>query len=218
MIPIEKIKEAVPEGMELGFALLDTKTGEKIFFNAEEEFPLASVSKFVTAVAALSKSDVEEKSVKDAISVHSKEAFEELLETTGQENLNSFLKELGLRITVDADNADRVKNSGTPASVLEFLRLLHEGKLLSSEKTETVKNALKNQEDPDGFGFHLHAKKWLHMTGGLEGVCVDAGYVPTDYGCLIVVGFVKADPQMHEWKTFKATLGRIGNLIAGWLD
>ncbi len=218
MIPIEKIKEAVPEGMELGFALLDTKTGEKILFNAEEEFPLASVAKFITAVVAFSKSDVEGNSVTDAISVHSKEAFGELLETTGQENLNSFLKESGLNLSIDADNTDRAKNVGTPAAMMEFLSLLLEGKILPPEKLALVMDALKNQEDPDGFGFHLHAKKWLHMTGGLEGVCVDAGYVPTDDGCPIVVGFVKADPQMHEWKTFKATLGRIGNLIAGWLD
>lgn len=55
MILKSEITQLVPPNVKLGFYLLDTKTKEQIVINENDWFPLASVSKLITAIFALAK-------------------------------------------------------------------------------------------------------------------------------------------------------------------
>lgn len=205
----EEIIRLVPEEMTLGFALYDLKTGKTILINENEEFPLASLAKFISAVIAVERGlKVQEEAIYKAIAEHSSHAYKEILLELSDEEMNTELKSRGLQIHIHADNKNKQENCGTPSAIMKFL------KMTRNHDMEVVIKALKDQNDPDGFRFQRFSEgKWLHMTGGLDGVCNDIGFWKLPDRMMICVGLMKSCIDSVEWTSLEKKMKEIGEVI-----
>ncbi|MEH6892467.1 serine hydrolase, partial [Bacillus sp. JJ864] len=131
-----------------------------------------------------------------------------ILEKFDIREINIELKYRKLNILVNKDNTSITQNCGTPASVFQFMKFLYQ-----YEKENTfIFESLKEQEDPDGFRFS-NQYEWLHMTGGLETVCNDVGYLYSKDRVLFCIGLVRAYGENTEWYQLEQVLKNIGELI-----
>ncbi|MED1412640.1 serine hydrolase [Bacillus paramycoides] len=213
MILKSEITQLVPPNVKLGFYLLDTKTKEQIVINENDWFPLASVSKLITAIFALAKNiNIKKEDIFNVISRHCDSSYKRLLEEISSEEINSQLAKLNIEIKVDNDNKDKVNNLGTPNGIHTILSLLLEGELLESSSKHLVIKSLEQQNDEDGFKLNKHSN-WYHMTGGLEGVCNDIGYLEFEDRKIIIIGLIETTDTDTEWYHLEETLQKIGKII-----
>ncbi|OEH93754.1 serine hydrolase [Bacillus solimangrovi] len=209
MILLEHIKSMIPANIELGLYIYDTKTEEVTMLNESEPFPLASLAKFIASVFAMTKAD----SVADiqrAISHHDSQSYEQLLNNISTEQQNKKLAEMDIELKVDHNNRSLTDNVGTAEAMFKFLYELYTRALLNDEQTSIIFEALNKQVDPDGFRM---CGQWLHMTGGLEGVCNDIGYWQLEDRTIILVGFIKSLDDGIQWQQLENLLMKIGDVV-----
>ncbi|WP_064093498.1 serine hydrolase [Rossellomorea aquimaris] len=204
-----RIRSTIPENIELGLFIFDTKTCDAIKINENEYFPLASIAKFITSVFSLNRNAPLE-SVQKSISHHDSESYQKLNTIISDKEINDRLHELNLDVMVHKENQDKIHNIGTPEGVATFLKYLIDEELLNHENTKNILEALRTQKDPDGFRFQ---GQWLHMTGGLEGVCNDVGYLIIEDRPIIIAGFIKTTHVQVSWSHLEAGLRKIGEII-----
>ena len=207
-----KIMSTIPESIELGLFIMDTKTNESIKINEKEYFPLASIAKLITSVFSLNR-NASLDCVQKSISLHDSECYQKLNTIISDEEINDRLLECNLNIKVQSDNQDKMNNIATPEGIGTFLTYLIDEKLLNHENTKIILDALRRQEDPDGFQFQ---GQWLHMTGGLQGVCNDVGYLIKDERIMILAGFIKTTNPQVNWSQLESLMMNIGELINDW--
>ncbi|MFD6509247.1 serine hydrolase [Bacillus sp. NPDC060175] len=213
MILKSEITKLVPSNVKLGFYLLDTKTKEQIVINENDWFPLASVSKLITAIFALAKNiNIKRENIFNVISKHCGSSYKRLLEEISSEEINRRLVELNIEIKVDNDNKDIANNLGTPNGIHKILSLLLEGELLDSISKHLIIKSLEQQNDEDGFKLNKYYN-WYHMTGGLDGVCNDIGYFEFEDRKIIVIGLIETTDTNAEWYHLEEILQKIGRII-----
>ncbi|WP_020062381.1 serine hydrolase [Bacillus sp. 123MFChir2] len=206
---IKDFSQLIPSSVEIGLYLYDTKTKETLCINENKKFPLASLAKWIVGSIAFQKHEyIAPLTIKKAISKHSREAYDSILEKIDIREINTELRYRKLDILVNKDNTSITQNCGTPASIFQFMKFLYQ-----YEKENTfIFESLKEQEDPDGFRFS-NQYEWLHMTGGLETVCNDVGYLYLEDRVLFCIGFVRAKGENTEWHQLEQALKNIGELI-----
>lgn len=205
----DEIQLLLKENIDLGLYIYDTKSQEAFMFNEEELFPLASIAKFITAIFSMSKKASSD-AVFQSIAYHDAEAYIKLNSLFTENELNHRLSSIGLEIKVNLDNRSLIENIATPKSVFLLLHALYERKLLDEESTTFILQVLEEQSDVDGFRLN---GRWLHMTGGLDGVCNDVGFLVLEDRVLILVGFVKTKHSEIGWYELEALLKSIGEQI-----
>ena len=213
MISENEIKELVPSTSKLGFYLYDTMSDEHVVINENDWFPLASISKLLTAIMGLLKNPtIERKVILDSISKHCGTSYKKIIETISDIEINQELKKLDIDLHVHENNQDKVRNRGSAKGVFDILYGLLKGEIISDYSKELIMEGLKLQNDLDGFRF-TKEYNWIHMTGGLDGVCNDVGYIEVGDREIIVIGLLETkDPNM-EWNELESTLQEIGKYI-----
>lgn len=104
MISKKEILKLVPPKVKLGFYLIDTGTQQHLAINADDPFPLASISKLITAISALSRNDqITPTVILDTISKHCHHSYQQLLNEVSVEEVNGWLKELNLDVKINSD-------------------------------------------------------------------------------------------------------------------
>jgi len=213
MISENEIKELVPSTSKLGFYLYDTMSDEHLVINENDWFPLASISKLLTAIMGLLKNpNIEREVIIDSISKHCGNSYKKIMETISDDEINLNLKKLNIDIHVLENNQDKVTNRGTAKGVFEVLHGLLDGTLLSNHPKELIIEALKLQNDRDGFRFRKEYN-WIHMTGGIDGVCNDVGYLEFGNRKVIIIGLLETQDPNVEWYQLECTLHEIGKYI-----
>ncbi|CAM4273298.1 hypothetical protein BAMA_20515 [Bacillus manliponensis] len=208
-INVTDVQQLVPSSVKLGFYLYDTNTKESLCINENETFPLASVAKWIASSIAFQAGIVVEPVViEEAIYKHSTEAYLSILEKMSSQEINKELQQRGLELVIHKDNTSITNNYGTPASIFQLMHSLYE----SMDKSNLIFQALKQQEDFDGFRFS-GPYEWLHMTGGLAGVCNDVGYLYIEDRVLLCIGLLQTNDTHIEWQTLERILQHIGALI-----
>ncbi|MEI4803943.1 serine hydrolase [Bacillus sp. NPDC077411] len=206
---IKDVQQLIPSSVEIGLYLYDTKTNETLCINENKKFPLASLAKWIVGSIAFQKSEhIAPMTIKEAIRKHSREAYDCILEKIDIREMNIELQHMKLDILVNKDNTNITKNCGTPASVFQFMKFLYK----HEKENMFIFESLKEQEDPDGFQFS-NQYEWLHMTGGLETVCNDVGYLYLEDRVLFCIGFVRAYDENTAWYQLEQVLKNIGELI-----
>ncbi len=208
MIKKEDILSIIPENVQLGIIISDSKKGESITHNETIEFPLASLSKFIASIFAL-KVNAPKELIHKTISNHDHESYVKLLDYVSIEEQNKELIPFG-RIRVDRNNRSVSENSGTPKGIYNLLVHLINGQILNDTMTSFITKCLLDQSDPDGFKL---SGKWSHMTGGLEGVCNDIGFIQLGDRVITVVGLVRTIDPSVEWNQLELLLDNVGQLI-----
>jgi hypothetical protein len=148
----------------------------------------------------------------DSISKHCGISYEKIMEQVPDEELNQQLRELNIDLKVNANNQDKAKNSGTAKGVFEVLYHLLNGGILDDCPKQWIMEGLRLQNDVDGFRFRKD-NNWNHMTGGLDGVCNDVGYVEFGTRKIIVIGLLETKDPNVEWYQLEATMQKIGEHI-----
>lgn len=206
---IKDVQQLIPSFVEIGLYLFDTKTNETLCINENQKFPLASLTKWIVGSIAFQKSEhIAPMTIKEAIRKHSREAYDCILEKIDIREMNIELQHMKLDILINKDNTNITKNCGTPASVFQFMKFLYK----HEKENMFIFESLKEQEDPDGFQFS-NQYEWLHMTGGLETVCNDVGYLYLEDRVLFCIGFVRAYNKNTAWYQLEQALKNIGELI-----
>lgn len=206
---IKDIQQLIPSSVEIGLYLYDTKTKATLCINENKKFPLASLAKWIVGSIAFQKNEhIAPITIKEAISKHSREAYNSILGRMDIKEINVELQHMNLDILVNKDNTSIIKNCGTPASVFQFMKFLYK----HEKENMFIFESLKEQEDPDGFQFSKQYE-WLHMTGGLATVCNDVGYLYLEDRVLFCIGFVQAIDANTEWYQLEQVLKNIGERI-----
>lgn len=207
---ISEISELIPANMKLGFYYYDTKTKERMMINEHDWFPLASVTKFITSIFAWrEEAYTDPEDIQRAISEHNQDSYEQLIEVISNEVLNSRLLNNNIDLKLHKNNKDKINNKGTPSSIFTILE-----NLLNNENNQStvIIHALKDQQDKDGF--RLDQLNWHHMTGGLEGVCNDIGFIKLEDRKVILIGLLECSDPEVKWFQLEGILRDIGNLIS----
>lgn len=202
-------------GQILGVAVAGPEM-EPVLLNPDRPFAMASVAKLIIAVAALRTGrPVADELVLRAVSHHDGQATGALMEAAGGEaEVNAWLSSSGWgTIRVAADNRSRTGNIATPRALHYFVSRLVAGQLLDGGGLALVRRALIEQVDPDGLLSGLSpGSRWLHMTGGMDGVCNDVGILVADGREYICAVLAEADPD-GDWSQLERTVGRVGSAI-----
>ena len=213
MISENEIKELVPSTSKLGLYLYDTMSGEHLVINENDWFPLASISKLVTAIMGLLKNtNIEREVIIDSISKHCGTSYKKIVETISDKEINQDLKKWDIDLHVHENNQNKVRNRGTAKGVFEILFGLLKGTIISDYPKELIIEGLMLQNDIDGFRF-TKEYNWIHMTGGLDGVCNDVGYVDLRDRKIIVIGLLESKDPNVEWQELETALQEIGKYI-----
>ncbi len=208
------ITEQVPSNTLFGFYLYDTNSKETITINEDEWFPLASVAKWITSIlVSRSNYSVANEDLYLTVCGHSNVSYMNLIEELPEQYLNESLARLNVECKVSDKNRDKVNNIGTPKGLFQMMDLLlHESS--KPDHREAILKGMKNQEDPDGFRFSL---PWFHMTGGLEGVCNDIGFIKTDDVQFIVIGLLHCQDPSVEWTELEKFMRKIGDAVERYI-
>ncbi|MCE1247107.1 MAG: class A beta-lactamase-related serine hydrolase [Firmicutes bacterium] len=107
-----------------------------------------------------------------------------LLDKLGMDEINAFMKSLGLKDTVIGrkfmidPNAKFSKNFTSVADMVHLLKLLYEGKVLTEKSTAEAMEILGRQQYNEKIPLHLPDKlKIAHKTGEITGVRHDCGII-----------------------------------------
>ncbi|MHB9144544.1 MAG: serine hydrolase [Symbiobacteriia bacterium] len=204
----------------IGLALLNPQTLWEFHWNPDRRFPLGSVAKLLLAAAALSAMDrdLDDQTthlVRDAVSLHSRRATDQLLDMVGgAEAVNTWLQSRGyIDACVASDPRDLTANSATPQAIAHFLNDLSSGRLLHSQAQGVVLSALAEQADSDGVLQGVPpGTGWAHVTGGFEGVCNDVGILAKPRSALLCCVFVQGDPA-GDWNELRETVAQVGRIV-----
>ncbi|MCA1058945.1 class A beta-lactamase-related serine hydrolase [Rossellomorea aquimaris] len=205
----------IPPDMTFGFYMHDMGTDFSVTINEDEWFPLASIAKWITAILVSGHdcSGVKE-DVYFAIREHSNTAYSNLLQKLPDQHLNELLQELDIDCKVSSHNRDIVSNIGTPSGIYKMMEpLFHER--LNPDDIESVLQGMKDQDDPDGFRFN---DQWYHMTGGLEGVCNDVGFIEVDSRRIVVIGLLQSKDPTVQWTSLEKVMNRIGEVVMEYVE
>lgn len=124
---IKDVLKLIPSSVEIGLYLYDAKTKETLCINENKKFPLASLAKWIVGSIAFQKHEhIVPITIKEAISKHSREAYDSILERIDIREMNIELQYMKLDIFVNKDNTSITQNCGTPASVFQFMKFLYQ--------------------------------------------------------------------------------------------
>jgi beta-lactamase class A len=200
---------------EYGIAALDLATGELIGVNTDMAFPMASTMKIAVAAAYLADVDAGSRSLDDTIAgtsayalmdrmmVRSDNHATDLLiaRLGGPDAVNGWLRENRFEdIRVDRTIAQLLaarrdlwedEDTSTPRAMLELLRRLDAGELLSATSRATLLDMMRRCSTgrnrikgllPDGAVVE-------HKTGTLNGYSSDVGFITLPTGQRLAVAF-----------------------------
>lgn len=198
-----QISYVVGSSSDVGVAALDLASGEMVSFHGEQRFPMASTVKVAIAANFLSQVEHGRRSLSDTINGRSASGLmEAMLIHSNNVATDMLLKNLGgpgavqawlnqrnvggMRIdrTIAGLLAARrdlwdVRDSATPEAMVQFLRRLDHGELISASsrsyllglmsRCETGKNRMK--------AFLPYGTPVEHKTGTLNGLSGDVGFI-----------------------------------------
>ena len=198
---------------DVGIAALDLNTGESISIKGDTPFPMASTVKVAIAALYLAQVDHRQKTLDDKISgvpvrtlmakmlIHSDNRSADILfrDVGGPRAVHRWLEQNGIHgVRVDrtiaqllADKRDLwdVRDSSTPKAMVELLRRIYRGELISTQS----RNYLLAEMAKCQTG--RNRMKWLlpegtpveHKTGTLNGLTDDVGFITMPDGHRIAV-------------------------------
>ncbi|UNL87542.1 serine hydrolase [Priestia koreensis] len=208
-----QITKLIPRNVELGLFLYNFQNDEKIAINENKLLPLASITKLIVACLALQNgTSLNKQVIFDSISIHSNESYNKILSELSIPEINAMFKVENTDLHINSDNRDAINNIGSAQGLYYFLSDMLVGEKLSFKDKKIVLNALKKQQDIDGFRFH-DIGTWAHMTGGMDGICNDIGILEIDNQKYFIAGLVKTDDLSINWMTLEKTLQDIGEII-----
>jgi beta-lactamase class A len=198
---------------DIGVAALDLNTGESISIKGDTPFPMASTVKVAIAALYLSQVDHGQKTLDDTIRgqsvrglmnlmlIHSDNRAADILfkDVGGPHAVHQFLVSNGIHgVRVDrtiaqllADKRDLwdTRDSSTPKAMVELLRRLYKGDLISAHSRNYLLGVMAKCETGK------NRMKWLlpagtpveHKTGTLNGLADDVGFITMPDGHRIAV-------------------------------
>ncbi len=206
---------AIENPGEYGIAAMDLATGATVSFNGQRPFPMASTMKIAVAAAYLAEVDAGRRSLHDSIggvsagrlmdlmiTRSSNQATDQLMATLGGPAvIDRWLRSHGLTgIRIDrtiaqllSDRRDLrdLRDSSTPAAMLELLRLVDSGRALRPESRALLMDMMRRCATgtnripallPPGVRVE-------HKTGTLNGYTSDVGFLTLPGGRRIAVAF-----------------------------
>ena len=198
---------------DVGVAALDLTSGETVSINGDTAFPMASTVKVAVAAVYLSQVDHGRRSLNDTISgvsasslmarmmIHSDNHATDMLirDLGGPKAIQDWIKFHGLdhlrmdrniaRLLADKRDLWDYRDSSTPLAMVDLLRRLDKGNVLTPEsrsylmdlmgRCETGKNRIR--------GMLPWGTKVEHKTGTLNGYTSDVGYITLSNGHRVAV-------------------------------
>ena len=207
-------------GAQIGLSVRHAAGGWQIGYGEQKQWPLASLAKLLTAVAYLRTLDRNgEKSITAevrelviaAVSRHDRAASCALTARAGGlQAVNELLRDEGFhQLHLTADHASR-ENCGTPRDLTLILQRILCGELLSAHATALILEAMRGQTDPDGLRSGLPVGvSWAHMTGGLDDVCNDMGFLEIPSGQLLCAVCVTGSLPWPQLEQAVSTVGEL---------
>ena len=200
---------------EYGIAALDLATGELIGVNTDMAFPMASTMKIAVAAAYLADVDAGRRSLDDTIAgtsayalmdrmmVRSDNHATDLLiaRLGGPDAVNGWLRENRLEdIRVDRTIAQLLaarrnlwedEDTSTPRAMLQLLRRLDAGELLSATSRATLLDMMRRCSTGRNRikGLLPEGAVVEHKTGTLNGYSSDVGFITLPTGQRLAVAF-----------------------------
>jgi beta-lactamase class A len=198
---------------DVGIAALDLNTGESISIKGDTPFPMASTVKVAIAALYLSQVDHRQKTLEDKISgvpvrtlmakmlIHSDNHAADVLfrDVGGPRAVHRWLEQNGIHgVRVDrtiaqllADKRDLwdVRDSSTPKAMVELLRRIYRGELISPQsRNYLLAEMAKCQTGKNRMRWLLPAGTPVeHKTGTLNGLSDDVGFITMPDGHRIAV-------------------------------
>ena len=201
------------QSSDVGVAAVDLTTGETVSINGNTAFPMASTVKVAVAAAYLTQVDHGRRSLDDKISgvsaaslmermmIHSDNRATDLLvrDLGGPSGIQDWISFNGLynlrmdrniaKLLADKRDLWDIRDSSTPLAMVDLLRRLDKGKVLSSSsrshlmdlmgRCETGKNRIR--------GLLPWGTRVEHKTGTLNGYTSDVGYITLGNGHRVAV-------------------------------
>ena len=201
------------QSSDVGVAAVDLTTGETVSINGNTAFPMASTVKVAVAAAYLTQVDHGRRSLDDKISgvsaatlmermmIHSDNRATDLLvrDLGGPSGIQDWISFNGLynlrmdrniaRLLADKRDLWDIRDSSTPLAMVDLLRRLDNGKVLSASsrshlmdlmgRCETGKNRIR--------GLLPWGTRVEHKTGTLNGYTSDVGYITLQNGHRVAV-------------------------------
>ena len=200
---------------EYGIAALDLMTGATVSFNGQRAFPMASTMKVAVAATYLSQVDAGWRGLDDSIGgVTARELMDQMLVHSNNRSTDQLLAALGGPAVVDgwlrthglsgirvdrniaqllSDRRDLqdVRDSSTPAAMLQLLRLVDSGNALRPESRAVLMDMMRRCATGSNRirGILPPGVTVEHKTGTLNGYTGDVGFLTLEDGRRIAVVF-----------------------------
>jgi len=198
---------------DVGIAALDLNTGESISIKGDTPFPMASTVKVAIATLYLSQVDHGQKTLDDTIHgesvrklmakmlIYSDNRAADVLfrDVGGPHAVQRFLADNGIhgvsvdrtiaQLLADKRNLWDARDSSTPKAMVELLRRIYKGDLISPQSRNYLLGVMAKCETGK------NRMKWLlpagtpveHKTGILDGLADDVGFITMPDGHRIAV-------------------------------
>lgn len=198
---------------DVGIAALDLNTGESISIKGDTPFPMASTVKVAIAALYLSQVDHRKKTLDDSIGgVPVRTLMNKMLIHSDNQAADILFKDVGgptavhrwlTQNDIDGVRVDRTiaqlladkrdlwdrRDSSTPKAMVELLRRLYKGQLISPQSRNYLLGVMAKCETGK------NRMKWLlpagtaveHKTGTLNGLSDDVGFISMPDGHRIIV-------------------------------
>lgn len=219
-VPLQSLEQrlaslATENPGDYGIAALDLATGETVSFNGNQPFPMASTMKIAVAAAYLSQVDAGRRSLDETIGNSTaarlldvmitrsdNRATDQLIATLGGPGMiDSWLRNhrlSGIRIdrTIAQLLSDRrdlrdIRDSSTPAAMLDLLRLIDSGDALSASSRSLLLDMMRRCATGSNRirGLLPPGVSVEHKTGTLANYTSDVGFLTLPDGRRIAVAF-----------------------------